>query len=197
MAWDSIVATVFLTAFVTVGIAAGLLKLYLKTFVETTVQESVKHQFEVERQKMREDFEREMQAGERKDKFRLAALDRRLDAHQRAFTLARRMIFTLRSSDPTETNKLSSECKLFWEEQSLFLSNEVRKQFWKCFLFYNFYGQEIETIKSLKQTDSEYYKKANESLRAEREQLNNLPSLIENAVDLEAMGNEKMPNEEE
>lgn len=180
MAWDSIITTVSFTT--------GLLILYLHTFVKSTVQESVKHEFENQRERMREEFEREQEARERRDKFRLAALEKRLEVHQRAFALARRMIFTLH--DSAEKNSVATECKTFWDGQSLYLSNDVRREFHKSYLFYNFYDQEIESIRSLKEADPESAKKAHQELIAHTEELRQLPALIENAVDLEAMGNE-------
>ena len=36
----------------------GGLGLFIRTFIKSTVSESIKHQFETERQKMREEFER-------------------------------------------------------------------------------------------------------------------------------------------
>jgi hypothetical protein len=174
----------------------GLGVLAVRVLIKSAVEKSVSHVFDVKLERLKQDFERGQETRERRDKFRLAALDKRLEVHQRAFTLARKMINTLLSSKPEIRNDVSSQCKQFWEEQSLYLSNEVRKQFRKSLLFYNYYLEDGGQIASLKDDDPETYKKEKERFLAEKEQFMSLPALIERAVDLEAMGNEQMPNEE-
>lgn len=176
------------------GIAA--LAVYIRTFIKSTVEKSIGHEFDERLETFKQDFAREQEARERKDKFRLAALEKRLEVHQRAFALARGMIHTLNSAEQEERNELAKECRTFWDEQSLYLSNEIRKQFQESSFFYNFYVQQIEEMIDLKETEPVAYKKANEDLFAGREKLRQLPSIIEKAVDLEAMGNEDIPKNE-
>ena len=71
-----------------VGIVA--LGFYIRFFIKSTVEKSISHQFDVKLEKFKQDFAREITALERKDKFRLAALDRRLETHQEAYALVRR-----------------------------------------------------------------------------------------------------------
>jgi len=105
-----------------------LLGLYIRTFVKSAVESSVKHQFDVRLQELRQEFAREAEARERRDRFRLAALEQRLAAHQKAYRLARVMIGTLHDSRE-QKREIENECNKFWDDYCLYLSNESRKSF--------------------------------------------------------------------
>ena len=88
---------------------SNIIVLIVQTLAKSSVEEMIhkkfdeqsqklNHQLEIERLKMREEFEREIHSVDRKDKFKLAALDKRLEAHQRAYSLAIKMIQTLRDT---------------------------------------------------------------------------------------------------
>lgn len=62
------------------------------------------------------------------NKFRLAALDRKLEAHQKAFTLWHRLRFSL--SDNEKCNIAIQECQSWWIENCLYLPPNVRKEFY-------------------------------------------------------------------
>lgn len=57
---------------------------------------------------------------------RLAAVDRRLEAHQQAFALWRRLMSKVHSED---VHKVVVECQSWWEENCLYLNAEVRDSF--------------------------------------------------------------------
>jgi len=106
----------------------ALVRLSLKTFVKTSVQESIKHEFEVQRQQMREEFERQQNELESKDKFRLAALDKRMEIHQRAFALGQEMLPLVHAQTEKKISLLQ-KCEEFWNTSALYLTEEAREAF--------------------------------------------------------------------
>ena len=63
----------------------------------------------------------------RKQTFQLAALDRRLDAHQAAYTLWWRLMMSLSKRD--ELQRRHQEALEWWQEHCLFLDAKSRKAF--------------------------------------------------------------------
>lgn len=61
-----------------------------------------------------------------KHQLRMAALDRRLQAHQEAFTLWRRLLGGTHSE---EVGKVVLECQAWWEKNCLYLEPKVRDAF--------------------------------------------------------------------
>ena len=57
---------------------------------------------------------------------RLAAVDRRLDAHQRAYTFWRKLIMNINSESISD---VVLECQEFWNENCFYLSAEARSAF--------------------------------------------------------------------
>jgi len=159
----------------------GALGLFIKIYIKSTIAESIRHQFEVERLKMWEEFEREIHTIDRKDKFKLAALDKRLAAHQRAYTLAIKMIQTLRDT-PVQKDEIIKKCETFWEEQNLFLSNNVRRMFQESLIFYQLLE---EREKNADKHETKIRNTLYDGIEAADDKLFNLPSAIQKAVDLE------------
>ena len=66
---------------------------------------------------------------------RLSALDRRLDAHQQAYTLWRKLVHV--SNDPkkaTESDEHVTKCQDWWNENCLYLDSESREAFRLAYL---------------------------------------------------------------
>lgn len=57
---------------------------------------------------------------------RLAALDRRLQAHQEAFTLWRKLLSKVHSDDVADA---AMECQVWWNENCIYLDSEARIAF--------------------------------------------------------------------
>ena len=72
---------------------------------------------------------REIRESERKDKFRLAALDKRLDVHQEAYYRWSKMIHLRFEAD--STNYLL-DCQDWYHKNCLFLDSKSRVEFMKC-----------------------------------------------------------------
>ena len=64
---------------------------------------------------------------ERKHQLRLAAAERRLEAHQRAFALWRKLIHTVH--DEKEIFNIVAECQEWWNNNCLYLSPDAREKF--------------------------------------------------------------------
>lgn len=69
---------------------------------------------------------------QRKHQLRIAALERRLMAHQQAYTLWRRLLFANR--DTNQIFDVIEECQSWWEQNCLFLSPEAREAFHRAYL---------------------------------------------------------------
>ena len=72
---------------------------------------------------------------ERKDKFRLAALDKRLEVHQEAYTLWSNL--TKAVSKPEEREKIAHECEEFWKKNCLYLEDKAGDEFQRCYVLAN------------------------------------------------------------
>lgn len=69
---------------------------------------------------------------DRTQQLRLAALDRRLEAHQEAYTLWRKLLFANKQNG--ELFRVVSECQDWWEENCVFLTSDAREAFIKAYL---------------------------------------------------------------
>ena len=123
-------------------------------------------------------------------------MDKRLDAHQKAYALAKLMNSLLASLGSEARDELAVKCDIFWNENNLYLTNEVRKQFRNSFLFFNTYLFERQENASLKDEYPEEYEIEKKQMKEEIKKLRDLPSLIEKSVDLESMSTE-WPRKEE
>jgi len=71
------------------------------------------------------------------NQLKLAALEKRLQKHQEAYSLWRKLFFNLRNE--TEIGPTIDECQRFWEENCLYLSEEARSAFHQAiFLAHDF-----------------------------------------------------------
>lgn len=69
---------------------------------------------------------------DRAQQLRLAALDRRLDAHQKAYTLWRKLLFADKRNG--EVFKVIADCQDWWEANCVFLTTDAREAFLKAYL---------------------------------------------------------------
>jgi hypothetical protein len=74
-----------------------------------------------------------MSEATRKQQLQLAALDKRLQAHQDAFTLWHRLIFANRR-DNEEFAEVVQQCQDWWQSNCLYLTAEARSAFRKAYL---------------------------------------------------------------
>ncbi|HET9912759.1 MAG TPA: hypothetical protein VFQ13_12760, partial [Anaerolineales bacterium] len=69
---------------------------------------------------------------DRENQLRLAAIERRLTAHQEAYALWRKLIFT--SSEDNDFGNVVLECQSWWNNNCLFLDAKSRKAFFDAFM---------------------------------------------------------------
>lgn len=170
----------------TAGLAIALIRVYLKSVVQTTVQESIKHGFELHRQQIQQEFEREIKTLEHRDRFRLAALDERLQAHQEAFSLALDMHITLFGEEKIRRGVLS-KVDAFWRSKSLYLGNDARREFKSAIDSY--YLHEMHNRAYKRNPTDENEKKLEDIFN----QILALTDTLAKSVDLDAMGKEVLP----
>jgi hypothetical protein len=72
-----------------------------------------------------------MSEADRQQQLRVAALDKRLEAHQRAYALWRKLLFADRSG--SEMFDVAKECENWWENNCLYLSPQAREAFCKAY----------------------------------------------------------------
>jgi hypothetical protein len=161
-------------------ISIGLFTLHVRTYVKSTVEKTVGHQFDIKLEKFKQDFSKEMMALERKDKYRLAALDKRLEAHQIAFRLSIEMFENLHAELSAHIEFLL-KLKEFWKNYSLYLTNDARKAFKKGWNYYGIYPTLVQVWRL--NHEEKYYQQLDEKFNY----LLELPQIIAKEVDLEAM----------
>ena len=67
---------------------------------------------------------------ERQSAFRLAALDKRLETHQRAYRLWSKLLWSLHNRE--ELRKRTRECQEWWIDNCLYLDPLICKEFKSC-----------------------------------------------------------------
>lgn len=72
---------------------------------------------------------------EAKQQLRMAAMDRRLQAHQESITLWRRMLRT--GENIGQQNEIVAECQNWWDANCLYLEPEVREAFSLAYTSYS------------------------------------------------------------
>ena len=165
------------------------LGLFIRTFIKSTVSESIKHQFETERQKMREEFEREIHGIDRKDRFRLAALDKRLAAHQEAYKIAVNLYWTTHDKGNIHTNA-QNEYSEFWNNNCLYLTQEAREALWQSSISHRDYDIFLKIYH-----DDPNDPTAKKDLNERFEMISKAPDIIMSAVDRETLAIEPtLPN---
>jgi len=68
----------------------------------------------------------------RQNQLRLAAIEKRLQAHQKAYTLWRKLIWSL--NDEKKLGDAVLECQAWWENNCLYLDPDSRKAFVQAYL---------------------------------------------------------------
>jgi len=130
-----------------------------------------------------QEFEEKWRTLERKDKFRLAALDEKLKAHQEAFALARQMPNVM-GSEGFDFN-FYTKCNRFFDTRSLYLTHNARDAFAKAMAAVHLYPM---NAKSLPRERGHKREKAMEVLADLSNDMLILPSILSSEVDLEVPG---------
>lgn len=86
---------------------------------------------------------------ERKDKFRIAAIEKRLEAHQKAYSQCMKFFDILDSHDENEVKHAFKDGQTFMANYSLYLEKGTRKKFIEVLGFLNAYCPREKYLKLL------------------------------------------------
>ena len=120
---------------------------------------------------------------ERKDKFKLAALDKRLEAHQKAYALCSKMLVIMDTQDETEVKSIINDGRKLLNEYSLYLGKNTRYKMVESIVFFNPYCPREKFVSKF---DSNTEKiKATDIFIIESERIFDFAKVIQEEVELE------------
>jgi hypothetical protein len=97
----------------------------------TRIVEEIRSEYARQNQTLAHQHQLIVEQGTRRHQLRLAALDRRLDAHQEAYARWRELIF-LTNGDESKLHDFAVECQQWWTQNCLFLEAEARNAFYEA-----------------------------------------------------------------
>jgi hypothetical protein len=83
-----------------------------------------------------------LEQGNRRHQLRLAALDRRIEAHQKAYSLWRELLHA--THDKGKIGDVVLKCQNWWENNCLYLEADVREAFNKAYIAANSHREFVE-----------------------------------------------------
>lgn len=92
----------------------------------TALVENVRGQYAEKLENLAHANRKVLEAGTREHQLRLAAIEQRLQKHQQAFALWRKLVASTHGPEITDS---VSECQKWWNENCLYLEAEARKAF--------------------------------------------------------------------
>ena len=121
---------------------------------------------------------------ESKDKLKLVAIERRLEAHQQAYAMWYRLIWVIHASRQ-ERAKVITEARNFWTNNCLYLEKNTRKEFDIIIKLVDDYSDKLEMGK--RSTDAIQKEKISKDFMGDWERIFELQKLIQKEVELEAI----------
>lgn len=85
---------------------------------------------------------------ERKDKFRIVAIEKRLEAHQLALFHWFRMRDVIHEKNEINRNTILNEAQMFWNTHSLYLEKQTRERFSEIIFIITFYQDKLLTYRN-------------------------------------------------
>jgi len=119
---------------------------------------------------------------ERKDKFRMVAIEKRLEAHQKAFSMWYKLIWVIHSPI-TERTKVISEARDFWITNCLYLEKNTRKEFDVVINLVDGYSDKLRYSKET--SDPKLKENIRRDFMKDWERIFDLPKFIQSEVELE------------
>ena len=119
---------------------------------------------------------------ERKDKFRMAAVEKRLEAHQKAYAFCLHSLEVMFSNSEEEVQHVFEEGHKLMENHSLYLENGTRKKMVEALGFLRAYCPKAKYISEF---DPPERKKEIERFHKESQKVFDLASIIQKEVELE------------
>ena len=128
LTWVAMVATALLSAILGGYLADKGKNLATREDIEgiTRQVEGVKSAFATELEEVKAVFAAQFEDRAQRNRLRLAALDKRLEAHQQAFVLWRKLLFAVHTE---QIGQAVGECQNWWDEKCLYLSAAAREAF--------------------------------------------------------------------
>jgi len=119
---------------------------------------------------------------ERKDKFRMAAIEKRLEAHQKAYAQCMTFFDIMNSRDEDEVQKVFKAGQDFMANYSLYLEKGTREKFVEALGFINAYCPRWDYLRDFQK---EEYKSELKRIHQESEKIFELSRIIQKEVELE------------
>lgn len=103
----------------------------------TELVESVRSQHAERLEKLAHENRKALEFGTREHQLRLAALDRRLETHQQAYTLWRKLVSSVYTEHKCD---VVIECQTWWNQNCLYLDSDAREAFVRAYQAANFHS---------------------------------------------------------
>ena len=120
---------------------------------------------------------------ERKDKYKLVAIEKRLEAHQQAYFLWDKLIHVIHERDDEKRNKTMAEAREFWLQNNLYLETKTRNDFIVTINCVSMHPMFLETLRQAEQGDEK--KKASKDVKENWVFIQKLGITIQKDVELE------------
>lgn len=118
---------------------------------------------------------------DRKDKFRLVAIEKRLQTHQEAFSLWYKLIWVIHSPSDDRIPVIT-EARNFWLNNCLYLEKNTRKEFDIVIRLVDGYSLKLQIAKDEK--DSHKKEELIQDYRNDWKRISDLPNYIQSEVEL-------------
>ena len=119
---------------------------------------------------------------ERKDKFRLASIEKRLEAHQLAYSYCMKAFDTMFSDDNEVIRKIIKEGQTFMSNFSLYLEKGTRRKMVDVIGFFNAYCPKIKFLEGYEISERN---KALKTFHAKSKVIFELAKIVQEEVELE------------
>ena len=120
---------------------------------------------------------------ERKDKYKLFAIEKRLEAHQQAFYHWRKLLLVIHGRDIEQTTRTLKDAQEFWNLNCLYLENKTRKDFTETIFRTSNHLSLIDQWKMAPKSDDK--EKANKNIKENWDFVLRLGATIPQDVELE------------
>ena len=120
---------------------------------------------------------------ERKDKYKLVAIEKRLEAHQQAFYKSNKLRLVIHESNWKKKNDVLSDAWEFWNSNCLYLEKGTRENFYKIISLVSDYHDYLENWKLSKPGPDK--ENANKLMMKAWDDIHELPKIIMREVELE------------
>ncbi len=123
-----------------------------------------------------------IQKYDRKDKIRLAAIEKRLQAHQEAYTLWYELSWVIHSSSSNRI-KVITKARNFWVQNLIYLEKNTRREFDVVIQLVDGYSNKLQQRKET--ADSKEREKIKQDYMKDWNRIMQLAELIQSEVELE------------